>query len=284
MPVLGVAPLADSGTDMEDELPTPDGSPSTDASMPVLGPTSPGVDLQLARALLELGVLPAMVTPIVDPVVGTSATPALYPVPPIPVLSAVDSAPVLVASPLRQVGGAQFEISPCRARYRLLAPCLNRSRPRSRRHYGQKMLPDRRLVWLRWTSSCHGVFVVSGGVHGFPSPAPPPPPPPTPSRIIEELVSGSVVSSPTGEPTVAVAQPSMPDLSREGPFDVHQDYSTSGASPRVLDSMWGCQYRMTSYDEGEWRSGCCAFTFRYSYICVFGSCFGLFSLVCVVVT
>ena len=54
---------------------------------------------------------------------------------------------------------------------------------------------------------------------------------------------------PTGEPTVAVAQPSMPDLSREGPFDVHQDYSTSGASPRVLDSMRGCQYRMTSYDE-----------------------------------
>ena len=43
--------------------------------------------------------------------------------------------------------------------------------------------------------------------------------------------------------------PRMPDLSREGPFDVHQDCSTSGASPRVLDGMRGCQYRMTSYDE-----------------------------------
>ena len=41
----------------------------------------------------------------------------------------------------------------------------------------------------------------------------------------------------------------MPDLSREGPFDVHRDSSRSGASPRVLDSMWGCQCRMTSYDE-----------------------------------
>ena len=40
----------------------------------------------------------------------------------------------------------------------------------------------------------------------------------------------------------------MPDLSREGPFDVHQDCLTSGASPQVLD-MRGCQYRMTSYDE-----------------------------------
>ena len=75
------------------------------------------------------------------------------------------------------------------------------------------------------------------------------PAPLTPRWIIEEMVSGSVVASPTGETSVAVAQPRIPDLSREGPFDVHQDCSTSGASPRVLDSMWGCQYRMTSYDE-----------------------------------
>ena len=90
IPELGVAPLEDS--------------PSTDASKPVLGPTPPGVDLELLRALLELGVLPAMVTPIVDPVVGIFVMFALYPVPPIPVLSVVDSAPVLVASPIQQVG------------------------------------------------------------------------------------------------------------------------------------------------------------------------------------
>ena len=106
IPELGVAPLEDSVTDLEDELPTPDGSPSTDASEPVLGPTPPGVDLELVRAIIELGILPAMVTPIVDPVVGTSATAALYPVPPIPVLSGVDSSPGLVASPIRPVGGS----------------------------------------------------------------------------------------------------------------------------------------------------------------------------------
>ena len=43
--------------------------------------------------------------------------------------------------------------------------------------------------------------------------------------------------------------PRMPDLSREGPFDVLQDLPDSGASPRVLDGVRGCQYRMTSYDE-----------------------------------
>ena len=35
----------------------------------------------------------------------------------------------------------------------------------------------------------------------------------------------------------------MPDLSLEGPFDVHQDRPTSGASPQMLDGMRGCQYR-----------------------------------------
>ena len=38
-------------------------------------------------------------------------------------------------------------------------------------------------------------------------------------------------------------------MSRAGPFDVHQDHPHSGASPRLLDGMQGCQFRMTSYDE-----------------------------------
>ena len=63
----------------------------------------------------------------------------------------------------------------------------------------------------------------------------------------------STVGSPIGEP-VAVCPPSVPDLSREGPFDVHEHASVSGASPRVLDSLPGCQYRMTSYDEEINRS------------------------------
>ena len=41
----------------------------------------------------------------------------------------------------------------------------------------------------------------------------------------------------------------MPDLSREGPIDVHQDALESGATPQVLDSLPGCQCRMTSYDD-----------------------------------
>ena len=168
IPELGVAPLEDSGTDLE-----------------------------LAQALLELGVLPAMVTPIVDPEVGTTVTPAGYPMPLIPVLSVVDSVPLVVASPARPVGGAQFGMSPCCARYRLLAPCLSRSRLRSRHFYSGCCWT---AIWFGPNGSVLAVecFVASGESTDSPLL----PAPLTPHRIIEELVSGSVVASPTGDMSV----------------------------------------------------------------------------------
>ena len=82
-----MTPLLDPGTNLEDERPTPVGSPvaTIDEGMP-LSPTSV-VDVEVARALLEVGVLPEMVTPIVDPAVGFSLSPATYAVPPVPVMS-----------------------------------------------------------------------------------------------------------------------------------------------------------------------------------------------------
>ena len=47
---------------------------------------------------------------------------------------------------------------------------------------------------------------------------------------------------------VVVPSDGMPDLSREGPFDVHDD------ALEVLDSLLGYQYRMTSYDDEADRS------------------------------
>ena len=45
--------------------------------------------------------------------------------------------------------------------------------------------------------------------------------------------------------------PASPDLSLEGPFDARKCASVSGAAPLVLDSLPGCQYRMTSYDSAD---------------------------------
>ena len=76
------------------------------------------------------------------------------------------------------------------------------------------------------------------------------PAPLTPSRIVDGVVAPeSVLSSPAGGADVAGGSSELPDLSLEGLFDVHQDRPVSGASPRVLDGMRGCQYCMTSYDQ-----------------------------------
>ena len=55
-----------------------------------------------------------------------------------------------------------------------------------------------------------------------------------------------------GSPSSAIcvdAQDVRPDLSREGPFDVCEAEHEPGQSPLVLNSMPGCQFRMTSYDD-----------------------------------
>ena len=137
-PELGVAPLIASGTDLEDELPTPADSPvsvavrSAVAAVPEVCPVlKGGFDLELAKALLDVSVMPMMVTLIVDPVVDSMVSPAVYQVPPLPV--------VLVDEPV----------------------------PRYRHHYRSPMfLGRRRPVWQRWTSTCHGLVPRLGGGGG----------------------------------------------------------------------------------------------------------------------
>ena len=233
-PELGVAPIVDPGTDLEDELPTPVGSPSTDVSKPVPGSTSSGVDLELVRALLEIGVLPAMVMPIVDPEVGSSMTPAEYPVPPIPELSVADSVPLGVAPPARPAARNKSllcQISPSGSVEEAVpSPTLPvlRSMDVDSPPSGLAAMDQ----YLPWSASLPVGETTDSSL--LPGPL-------KPRRMVEEqFVPGS---------EVAEGHPGMPDLSREGPFDIHQDCLTSGASPRVLDGMRGCQYRMTSYDE-----------------------------------
>ena len=204
--------------------------------------------------------LPMMVTPIVDPVVESVGTPALYPEPPLPVPSVdehvlvlesvVEQVPVLVSSPLREAAGTPvldnsplFLASPAGSVYGLItspiSPFLRTAdvpRPPSGMATKDQYLP--RVV--------PPLLGESTDLPILPRPLTPPP-------FVEEMVIGSAVGSPTGEPIAARSQ-CMPDLFRERPFDVHQDVSESGSSPRVLDSLPGCQYCMTSYDEDNNRS------------------------------
>ena len=75
VPELGVASLVDTDTELEDELTTPEDSPLLHDSSPE-GVRLPGVrpaprdlvDIELEKALLSVSILPAMVTPLEEPV------------------------------------------------------------------------------------------------------------------------------------------------------------------------------------------------------------------------
>ena len=62
-PELGVAPLLDPGTDLEDELPSPDTSPVVTVHGVALLPAQVEEDVDLAQVLADFGTLPAIVTP-----------------------------------------------------------------------------------------------------------------------------------------------------------------------------------------------------------------------------
>ena len=111
IPELGVTPLVDSGTDLEDKLPTPGDSPSTgvigseEVVLPGARPAPPDV-IDFEKALLQVSMLPMMVTPIVDPVVESPGTPSSCPAPPLPVLPTDELIPVSQTSPLRDGAGS----------------------------------------------------------------------------------------------------------------------------------------------------------------------------------
>ena len=86
-----------------------------------------GFDLELAKALLDVLVVPMMVTPIVDPVVDWMVSPAAYPEPPLPVVLVDEPVPVLESSPFQEVAGSpvrecspSFQASPVGSGYGLI--------------------------------------------------------------------------------------------------------------------------------------------------------------------
>ena len=56
------------------------------------------------------------------------------------------------------------------------------------------------------------------------------------------------MSQPVGELDTLRERVNVPDLSREGPFDIHRDHLHSDASPRSCQDNQGCPFRITSYD------------------------------------
>ena len=66
--------------------------------------------------------------------------------------------------------------------------------------------------------------------------------------FVVESTAGS-----TSSPLCQATEDISPDLTREGPFDAGEVIPEPGQSLLVLNSMPGCQFRMTSYDDRDNR-------------------------------
>ena len=88
------------GTDVEDEMPTPTSSPAQNVA-PVIPPTETadsldrgdGFDLDLAKVMLDVSVMPALISPIEESEVSPTSEAAEYAAPETPVLETVIESP-----------------------------------------------------------------------------------------------------------------------------------------------------------------------------------------------
>ena len=204
IPELGVAPLADSDTALEDELPTPEVSPifhdsSLEGVRPPGGCSAPQglVDLELEKALLCVSVLPAMLSPIEEPVVSVPVAPSTYPEPPIPVslsdgLGAMSNvSPLQVAAdiPLLDVFPLYSPSPACSAYEPVTSPVT--TSPHEEDGYRS---PPVRPRWDQYLSR-DGDLLLGDAVD-----LPLLPLPPTPRPAVVDLVLESSVDSPAGVP------------------------------------------------------------------------------------
>ena len=214
-PELGVAPLSDHGTDLEDELPSPDSSPVVIGHVVALLPTQLEEDVDLAQVLAAFGTLPVIVTPIRDPEEERVVPPAECRAPDAQVGSLVTLAgPTVVPANITQPPTGSVGCSPM--------PLMTPAVPAQEENLFQGQ------PWFDPSS---------GGE-------------PADKRLpAAPLTSRPATASHHDDELDAVRERvNVPDLSREGPFDIHQGHHHSGTSPRLRQDTQGCPFRMTSYD------------------------------------
>ena len=179
-----------------------------------------------------MSVLPVMVSPIVDPVVTRPDAPCSYTAPPLPVLQSNDQDPIMRMSPFREVADSpildvfpSYLKSPPGSEYE---PVTSPITPSLREDDAFRPPSSHTTMDQYLTRSGDLLLGESTDLPLLVTPL-------TPRSFIEEMVLGSSVGAPTGEP-VAAPWHGMPDLSREGPFNVHQDASDRTLSADIVQS------------------------------------------------
>ena len=210
----------DGGTDVEDELPTPASSPGhiVIPAIPPAGTDDPfgrgeNFDLDLAKVICEVSVLPSLVTPLVDSETSDCATVADYAPPAVPPVESVLNLP---SCSVPEDLGCSW-----------IPEFVPESEADNTDEGGFLQLLREPLAPLTVT-------------------------PPT-SPMVTDTSTPSEVPNSCGRDSMPV--PSVSPVVTErvvtaepGPDSSEADHDP-GQSPIVMDSMAGCQYRMTSYEE-----------------------------------
>ena len=219
----------EGGTNVEDELPTPASSPNQIVvpAIPPAGTADPfgrgeSFDLELAKVICEVSVLPSLVSPLQEVEVSSCATAADYAPPAAPpVESVLESPRYTVPDDL----GCSW-----------MPDFVPGSEVISTDEGGYLRSLQEPLPLLLAVASPTAPMVAESD------------PPSAPRNSCETERTPVTMGSPAAAECV-VTDDAGPDLSREGPFDTCDADHEPGQSPMVLDSMSGCQYRMTSYEE-----------------------------------
>ena len=202
--------------DLEDELPSPDASPVVIGHGVALLPEQVEKNVDLSQVLAEFGTLPAIVTSIHGPQEERVVPPAECRTPDAHVdLLVAPAGPTVVPDDDMQPPTGSVGCSPI--------PLTTPAVP----------TPEKNLFFLGqpWVDPSSGGDPVDYRLLAAPLTSRP-----------------ATVSHHVGEWDAVRECVNVPNLSREGPFDIHRGHHHSGASPRLRQDNQGCPFRMTSYD------------------------------------
>ena len=258
VPELGVAPLLDTDTELEDELPTPEVSPlSHDSSLqgvrlPEVCPAPRAiVDAELEKALLSVSILPGMVTPLEEPVEVFRWLRLRIWESSVPVLSNDDPGAQSGVSPLWVTADQPildlfpyYSISPAGSVYEPVTSPLTSSLLEDA-DYRPPPSPATMDLYL----SSDGDLLLGGAVD-----LPLLSMPLTPSPVVANMVPESSVGSPAGGYLLCRPQMGCRTYHGRAPLMCIRTRWSRGPLHRCWTVCQGCQYRMASYDDDVDRS------------------------------
>ena len=218
----------ETGTDVEDELPTPVSSPTQIAvpAIPPAGTADPfgrgeGFDMELAKVMCEVSVLPSLVSPLQEVEEPSCANASDYAAPAVPELETILESPRYTVP--EELGCSWMpEFAPVPE-----VVCADEG------------------GFLRSLQEPLSPQTVESTVAPTVADVTPPT---VPLTSVRTEVSPATKESPSATECVATNDAGL-DFFGEGPFDACDAIHEPGQSPMVLDSMSGCQYRMTSYED-----------------------------------